>query len=243
MSKFDLVVVIPVYNEEEIIETVLEDWFDCLESLKINFLIHVYNDGSKDSSLSVIENVARANSKIIVHDKENSGHGATILKGYTENNNAEWVFQVDSDNEISTEFFSSLWKQREYYDFLIGYRIYKQRSVSRRIITTFSKITVDVVYGKGIKDVNIPYRLFRTCLFKPYINNMSANTFAPNVIISGIAVYSKFRIKQIPVNFSNRQTGTVSIKKLKLLKSAFKSFFQTLKYRKAILVNYSRTYT
>ena len=57
------------------------------------------------------------------------------------------------------------------------------------------------------------------------------DTFAPNVIISGVACLKKLNVTEIPVHHRNRQTGEVSIKKIKLLKAALKSFFQTITYR------------
>ena len=108
-AKLDLAVVIPVYNEEEIISTVLSEWYQKLKELEINFEIHVYNDGSKDNTLKNITETSEQLEKVIVHDKENSGHGPTILMGYRENSHAEWVFQVDSDNEMSPDEFSRVW--------------------------------------------------------------------------------------------------------------------------------------
>ena len=55
-------------------------------------------------------------------DKENTGHGPTILKGYLEAN-SKWVFQMDSDNEIKVNDFDKLWSIRENYDFIVGKKI------------------------------------------------------------------------------------------------------------------------
>ena len=46
----ELAVIIPVYNEEEVISAVLREWHSTLDKLKINFEIHAYNDGSNDNS-------------------------------------------------------------------------------------------------------------------------------------------------------------------------------------------------
>ena len=51
----DLTVVMPVYNEEEIISVVIEDWIENLKKLKIDFIIKTYNDGSKDNTLNVLQ--------------------------------------------------------------------------------------------------------------------------------------------------------------------------------------------
>ncbi len=226
----DLAVVVPVYNEEKIIECVINDWYNCLDSLNIDFEIHLYNDGSRDNSLSEMQKAAKNKPKVVLHTKENSGHGPTILKAYKENSTSNWLFQIDSDNEISSKYFSELWTDRGNYDFLVGQRLYDKRNKARLIISWFAKLSVHVFYKKGVDDVNVPYRLMRVSKFLPFINNIPDDTFAPNVIITGIALKNKFRVKQIDVEFQNRQTGTVSLKNLKLLKSSLYSFYQTVKF-------------
>lgn len=231
MERQDLAVIIPAYNEDEVIGTVLKDWLEQLRKLQINFNIHVYNDGSKDSTLKVIEQIAREEKEIVVHDKKNSGHGPTILKGYKENGNSDWILQIDSDNEISSSYFKKFWEIRSDYDFIIGNRDHSNRPKIRKVISGSLKLLVRFLFGKGLKDINIPYRLMRSEAFKEFYNTIPENTFAPNVLVSAIAVNKGFRIKQIPVVYTNRQTGEVSIKKFKLFKVVMKSYFQTIKYK------------
>ena len=50
----ELTVVMPVYNEEEIISFVIQDWIKELRELKIDFILRVYNDGSKDNTLQFL---------------------------------------------------------------------------------------------------------------------------------------------------------------------------------------------
>ena len=84
-TKIELSVVIPVYNEEEIISMVIDNWIEKLNQLKINHEIHLYNDGSRDNSLEKIQESEKIHSNVVVHDKPNAGHGPTILQGYLEN--------------------------------------------------------------------------------------------------------------------------------------------------------------
>ncbi len=232
--KIDVAVVIPVYNEEEIIAKVLGEWHSELTALGINFMIHAYNDGSRDSSLKVLRRYGRGKKHVIVHDKPNSGHGPTILKGYRDNLSAEWIFQVDSDNEMSAASFKELWERREEFDFLIGRRDGRSSPLSRRLISFISRVTVRLFYGGGVFDVNSPYRLMRVSAFRDSVRSIPAGTFAPNVVMSGAACLKGMRIFETDVKYNFRETGTVSIKKLKLLKAAMKSFAQTVACRFAL---------
>lgn len=226
----ELNVVIPLYNEHEIIAHVLDIWAKKLDELAIDYQISVYDDGSKDKSYQVAEDYAKKNSRIVVYTKSNSGHGATILLGYNQSQNFNWIFQIDSDNEIGPEAFAQFWKNKDNNDFLIGYRMERNSPISRKMITAVSRSTVSIFYKNGIKDVNCPYRLFRSSVFAEVFSKIPEDTFAPNVILSGFASKNNLRIAQYPVNFTIRQTGNVSIKHFKLFKVALKSFIQTVKF-------------
>lgn len=230
---YELIIVIPVYNESKIIKTVAQDWITNLEPLNINYRIKLYNDGSTDNTLVECKKIAGKYPDLIeVIDKANSGHGPTILKAYKENLDCDWIFQVDSDNEISASYFNSLWVDREFNDLVIGIRRGRTSSLSRKIITFISNMTVKLFYGKGIIDVNIPYRLMRVSVFKDHFQNIPSGIFTPNIIISGIAVKEKKRIKSIIVEYKYRNFGESSLGEnvFKLFKISIKSFREVLAY-------------
>ena len=232
----ELAVVMPVYNEKDAVAAVLESWSRTLLELEINYRIHVYNDGSKDTTLEVLHDMSKKDGSITVHDKLNSGHGPTILLGYRENMASDWIFQVDSDNEMPPNSFAQLWGKRASYDFLLGKRAGRDSALPRKIISFISRLIVRCFYGRGIWDVNSPYRLMRVSRFKDKYERIPADTFAPNVIISGMACLDKLRICELPVAHQSRQTGEVSIKKWKLFKAALRSMLQTVLFR----VKYAR---
>jgi dolichol-phosphate mannosyltransferase len=227
----ELAVIIPVYNEEEVISTVLREWHSTLDKLKINFEIHAYNDGSNDNSLIIMNKISDNLDRLIVHDKENSGHGPTILKGYCENLDAEFIFQVDSDNEMSHEDFFKIWEYREKADFILGQRDGRVSNLSRKIISWVSRVSACILYSNKVHDVNTPYRLMRSKIFKKYWQNIPEDTLAPNIIISGIAGIINCRIAELPIKQVNRATGEVSIQNFELYKIAIKSLIQTVKCR------------
>ncbi|MBR2584984.1 MAG: glycosyltransferase [Thermoguttaceae bacterium] len=228
-----LAVVMPVYNEEEAIGPVLRKWAEALSRLGIDFTIFAYNDGSKDHSLEVMRSVAEEYpGRITPVDKPNTGHGPTILLGYRQAVSAgfDWVFQIDSDDEMGPESFSQLWDARGDKDFLVGWRDGRTQALPRKLISAVSRMSVRLLYGKGIHDVNTPYRLMRVSAFREAYESIPSDTFAPNVILTGIAACEGFRDAQFAVPQRDRQTGEVSIKKWKLARAAMKSFCQTIVY-------------
>ena len=228
----ELAVIMPVYNEEAAIEAVVHKWVELFRQEGIDFVLHVYNDGSRDNSGAILGPAQQATSRNYkLHHKENTGHGPTILKGYRENRQTDWLFQIDSDDELGTRGFSSLWQHRDQYDFLIGTRTRRKAPLSRKLITLLTALTVRIFYGKGIADVNCPFRLMRSEAFRELYQQIPSNTFAPNVIISGFACRNRLRIYQTPIIHHFRTTGEVSIRHWKLAKAAIQSFLQTIRFR------------
>lgn len=225
-----LAVVMPVYNEEGAIGAVIEKWATELDKLQIDYNIFAYNDGSKDNTATILEEIAKKQPKLIVVNKENSGHGPTILKAYRDNAaKYSWIFQMDSDDEMEPEGFAAIWEKRNDYDFLVGIRDGRLQQLPRKIISFVSRLCVKIFYGfNGIWDVNSPYRLMRSEIFADLFNKIPEDTFAPNVIVSGFVARKKLRFYEAHVPCRLRQTGEVSIKKWKLLKAAIKSFWQTI---------------
>lgn len=227
----ELALIMPVYNEEGAIKNVLEKWDKTLSDLHIDYKIFAYNDGSKDKTGEILKEISSEHENIIAINKENSGHGPTILKGYRDNaEEFEWIFQIDSDDEMKEDSFHKLWENRENYDFLIGIRDGREQVLSRKIISAVSRMCIRIFYGKGVWDVNSPYRLMKTAKFKDVYFKIPSDTFAPNVIISGYCARKHLKFYETPVPCGIRETGEVSIKHFKLLKAAAKSFLQTIRF-------------
>ncbi len=224
----------PVYNEEECIVGVVNDWRSALSGLNIDFKMIVLNDGSKDNTAQALEAFADY-PRVEVINKTNSGHGPTILRGYHQAvDSAEWVFQCDSDDEMKPDSFAALWEKRNRFDALFGVRKERRQNISRKFISFCSRFTVNLLFGKSIADVNTPYRLLRANYLKVIINQIPAETFAPNIIISGAFTRAGLRVYEHEVPHENRKTGQASIVKWNLWKSAVKAFGQTLSCRPEI---------
>jgi len=226
----ELIVIIPIYNEEQIIQKVIKDWVTTLRGLKIDFELRAYNDGSKDATLAKLQEVLVTYPELTIIDKPNSGHGPTILKGYRDAD-ASYVFQVDSDNEMKAKYFESLWNERANYDLIIGRREFNFKvPIPRKVVSFMAKMIVNLFYGQGISDVNVPYRLMKTDKFSTIYKTIPITTFAPNVIISGMAVRKKLKIKCFFISTDFRATGIVSIQRMKLLKVVVISFIETISF-------------
>jgi dolichol-phosphate mannosyltransferase len=232
----ELALVMPVYNEEQCIAEVVQSWYEELERLKIDFRMIILNDGSQDNTGTILREFI-SSPHIDVLNKKNSGHGPTILEGYHKAVKlAEWVFQTDSDDEMKPDHFIELWKRRDQYDALFGVRQGRHQILARKGISILSRFMVLLLFRKGVKDVNVPYRLIKASILKRIIEQIPADTFAPNIIISGAFAKARLRIYNHLVPCEGRKTGIPSVVRWKLVKATLKSFWQTIYCRMAIKV-------
>lgn len=198
-QNIELVIIVPVYNEATTLKQFAEDWIVTLRTLTNSFECHFYNDGSKDNSEIVLLELKNTYPEIRLFSKENTGHGPTITQGYAFAKKFKWVFQIDSDHELPVDDFEKMWNRRNSYDLLLGKRINRNSSMFRKTLTLLSSICVTLFAGKGITDINIPYRLIRGEKLQSFLLYNNPRNFAPNVMMSAYAIRNRWRIMEIPI--------------------------------------------
>jgi glycosyltransferase involved in cell wall biosynthesis len=226
MSKLTFCIIIPVYNEEEIILNVISKALRFIKNTNSKILI--INDGSKDNTRKKLDKIK--NKKIIVFHKKNEGHGKTIALGYKKaiNMKAEYILQIDSDDQISFEEFKKLIKYMNKYDFVVGNRLNRDDPFSRILISGFMKSIIFLLYGKYILDPNCPVRIMKTTFLKEIIKKVSYSTI-PNILIA-ICAKKKNSYKSINIKHIERYTGS-SIQFLKLYKTCAIALFDLIRFR------------
>lgn len=224
----DLTVIMPVYNEAECIQPVVRSWLDMLNAQGISFTLLLINDGSRDATRERLDLLSGEAGISIVH-KRNEGHGPTILGGYRQGcRQSEWVFQVDSDDEIRASFFPALWAARANRDAVLGIRQGRDQSLGRRLLSAGSRVVVRLLCGPGIPDVNVPFRLMRSEVLAPLLDQIPPAMFAPNVAISGLLLRQSARVAIVPVLNQERKTGASSLVSWRLIGLAAKSLYQVV---------------
>ena len=93
--------VVPAYNEEKHVETVLRD------ISKLGYHIILVNDGSKDNTLEIARSVQKdyPNQIYIVSHIINRGLGAALKTGMTDalKHNAKYIITFDADGQHAFE--------------------------------------------------------------------------------------------------------------------------------------------
>lgn len=228
----DVAVVIPVFNEEKLIGECINEWLNVLDSVNLNYEILIIDDGSSDATISIVERYGD-NQNVQVIIKQNEGHGPTILAGYKRAVGiAEWVFQADSDNEISPNQFSALWSRRQGQDAVIAWRQGRDQTTVRRLVTFFARVTTKVLFRCHLRDVNIPFRLIRSETLAILLEKIPSDTFAPNIALSGALSLMNYQVEECPVVFNERIVGESSLSNLGAVRKGGRALLELIKISK-----------
>jgi glycosyltransferase involved in cell wall biosynthesis len=227
----ELALIMPVFNESEGLRPAVAEWIDALNSLGVEFAFHLYDDGSADATGQVLSEMAGRDARLVVHRLDHRGHGPTILQGYREQAGTPWVLQTDSDGEIAAHSFPPLWDARGNFDLLVGRRPTAGRPVARRIVSGAARLATALLFGAGIRDVNVPLRLFRSETFRCFLRLASPTSFAPNVLMSGYAALAGLRVAEFPVESRRRPDRVSSLRRLRLATAVRRSLSDAVGFR------------
>lgn len=231
-----LSIVMPAYNEQDCIEKVVYNWTSFLKTKfpNDNTTLIVINDGSKDNTKALLDELDKKVENLTVVHQKNGGHGNAVVNGYRKalELGSEYVFQTDSDDQFVSEDFDKLWDKRSQSQFILGYRQVRHDAGVRLFITKFLRGTISAVYGTFIMDSNIPFRLIKGTFLQKLMNQLpNPEPFAPNIFLAVMAKKSGQQLFDIPITHKDRETGTVSIVKWNLWKVCIRSFKELLRFR------------
>lgn len=223
----NLWVIMPVYNEEEAIEPVVNEWVNALNETKLNYTLCLMNDGSKDSTLLKINNLSQKYSSIKVVDKVNSGHGQTCVMGYQMaiEQGADWIFQIDSDGQCDAQYFKNFIPLAGPFQCIYGVRKTRDDGMQRTIVSHFVSIFTFVATGKWVRDPNVPYRLIHRDILKQIAYSVPKDFHLANIYVS-VRCAKLSKIAWLPIHFRDRMGGTASVKTFSFVKHGFKLFKQ-----------------
>ena len=224
----NIAIVVPVYNEQEIIKTVITDLKNKLSNT--NYKIIILNDGSTDRTWEQLK-IFTNDEKVLLINKKNEGHGKTLIRGYklALEMGLDYIVQIDSDDQIPIDELYKIMEFARNHDLVCGYRHQRNDPLIRIFITKILKFLILIKNRVLIKDSNIPFRIMNKIFLKNNIDKVR-NSNVPNILLS-ILASKKNSFKQIKTFHKPRNTGTVSIKRLKLLIFCIKSFLEVIKFK------------
>jgi glycosyltransferase involved in cell wall biosynthesis len=207
-----LYIVMPAYNEEENIESVVREWHEIITKIGEGKLV-IVDDGSRDNTYAKLQELQKEVPYLTALTKPNGGHGSTVLFAYEYaiREGADYVFQTDSDGQTLPAEFWELWKNRTDYDIQIGYRKGRQDGLSRVIVTKILRLVLFLNFGLWIKDANTPFRLMSAVSLADFLPKIPKNHNLANVLLTVLYEKNKMRRRYVPITFKPRQGGVNSI--------------------------------
>ncbi|WP_299459937.1 glycosyltransferase family 2 protein [uncultured Gimesia sp.] len=144
-------IVLPVFNEQEVLPLLLQAVEDSLQSAGCGYEIIFVNDGSSDHSGQILDDLAELNSRVrVLHFAKNFGHQAAVQAGLL-HTTGDAVVIMDSDMQDSpTAIVDFIEQWQAGYDVVYAIRTdRKENFVKRWAFQTFHK-TLNLIASTSI---------------------------------------------------------------------------------------------
>lgn len=200
-----LSVVIPIYNEEENVNPLYEELKDVLETLEYEHEIIFIDDGSKDTSLALLEKIQqRDNDVVVISFRRNFGQTAAMSAGF-DYATGDVIVTMDGDMQNDPHDIPKfLAKMDEGYDLVSGWRFKRQDPfLSRRLPSMIANKIISVVTGVHLHDYGCTLKTFRKEITEGIQLYGEMHRFIP-AIASGVGG----EIAEVKVNHRPRRFGT-----------------------------------
>jgi len=219
-------IIIPAFNEEESVGSVISRIKDVLLKDDIQHEIILVDDGSSDGTSIIAE---KAGARVIRHN-ENIGYGAALKTGIRAAKNEKLVI-TDADGTYPAEAIPELLKKLDTADMVIGARRSQNKNIPilRKPAKWILNRLARYITGQHIPDLNSGMRSFRRSFILDYFS-LLPDKFSFTTTITVAALCDRYTISYHDVEYEKR-TG-----KSKVVAWDFVSFV-TLVLRLSMLFN------
>jgi dolichyl-phosphate beta-glucosyltransferase len=234
-----LSVIIPAYNEEKRISKTLKSVNEYLKKQDYLYEILVVNDGSKDNTAKVVNDlIPEIKNLRLLDNKDNKGKGFVVRQGIMAAI-GEYRLFTDADNSTSIDQIEKMWPYfKEGFDIVVGSRDLKDSVLDppqpflRHFILgegfkLFRKIILNLW---DIEDTQCGFKCFSGKIVMDVFPRCVIDRFAfdPEILI--IAKKKGYKIKEVPVYWKNDLNSKVKFNSIiKMALDLFKINFNKLK--------------
>ena len=217
MKKISLV--IPMYYEEKVANKCYEKVSNVLKSLedKYDHEIIFVNDGSKDKTLDILEEIAKKDTKVkIISFSRNFGHQAAVTAGLKEVT-GDAIVIIDADLQDPPEIIQEmleLWEQ--------GNEVIYGKRKTRKGESAFKLLTAKMFYKtlNALSDVEIPKDTGDFRLVDRKVVDVVNNLPEHNKFLRGLFSWVGFKQKAYEYERQERFAGETKYPLKKMLKLA-----------------------
>ncbi|WP_407331659.1 glycosyltransferase family 2 protein [Enterovibrio sp. 27052020O] len=153
MSKTIISIVCPCYNEQEVLHTFTDKITSILSETGYSYELLFINDGSKDNTLALIQQLASKDGHIrVLNLSRNFGKEAALTAGL-DHAKGDVIIPIDADMQDPPELIHDFLREWQK-----GYDVVVAKRIDRSSDTLAKKITASLFYKfhNSIADVEIP---------------------------------------------------------------------------------------
>ncbi len=214
-----LSLVLPAHNEEANIRAVVEEAAEVLPTAFSDYEIIVVNDGSKDRTLEIAQELAAENPHVrVVNHPVNRGYGAALTSGFNAAT-GDFIMFMDSDRQFDINDVHLLTPYVDDYDIVAGYRLKRSDPAHRIINAWIFGLAVRLLFDINVKDIDCAFKIMRAEVLKG-INLESPGALINTEILAKAMVQGR-TITQVGVHHYPRLEGEQSGASLKVVMRAF----------------------
>ena len=202
--QLDLSVVVPIYNEAESIETLVQAIADAVVEIDLSYEIICVDDGSKDGSTEVLTNLARRRTDLkAVILRRNYGQTPAMAAGF-ESATGKVIVTLDGDLQNDpVDIPLLLAKLDEGYDLVSGWRRKRQDAALTRLLPSkIANMIIAKVTGVKLHDYGCSLKAYRAELIADMNLYGELHRFLP-----ALAYIEGARITEVPVRHHARRFG------------------------------------
>ena len=155
----------PAHNEEANLRGLVDEALEALPAIADSFEIIVVDDGSRDATGAIADELASANPEVVraVHHPKNLGYGAALRSGFGAARH-DLVAFTDGDRQFRVADLGRLTErlaQPDQPDAVVGYRIKRMDPAIRTIYARLYRVANLVWFRLQVRDVDCACKLFR----------------------------------------------------------------------------------
>lgn len=221
-------IIIPTYNELENIKLIIPTILNIRYKDSIDIL--VVDDNSPDGTASFVEEYSKTfeHVKLLKREKK-MGLGTAYIAGfkYALLHGYDFIFEMDADFSHDPKEIKNFLKVIRDYDLVLGSRYVDGINVlhwpmSRLLLSYFANIYTRLVTSMPIKDATGGFKCFRRKVLESInLDKIKSNGYAFQIEMTFKAYKKGFKIKEIPIVFSDRVKGTSKMSKKIVREAAF----------------------
>ncbi|HEY8993600.1 MAG TPA: glycosyltransferase family 2 protein [Lacunisphaera sp.] len=196
--------VIPFYQEEGNIASVVPDACAVVAELDPGFEAILVDDGSTDGTGRALTEIAATDPHCrVITQPENRGQASALLAGLQQAR-GELIFTMDGDGQNDPRDFPALLAriERDGLDVSCGWRVDRHDGVLRRMMSRLANVVRSRLLHDNIHDAGCQLRVFRREVIAALRPSPLMQSFLP-----AMAVAAGFRVGELPVRHHPRTHG------------------------------------